>query len=125
MKRAAWKKKIVHDMNEVGTYKDSFLSAIDTLADILERRDIAMAQWKSEGSEVLTEKISDRGARNMVKNPLLTLIQECERDALTYWGQMGLTPGGLKKTFVTEEKTAEKSVKGLGEILRSLSNEND
>lgn len=125
MKRGAWKKKIVHDMTEVGTYKDSFVSAIDTLADILERRDMAMKQWKDEGCEVTVIKISDRGARNVAKNPLVSIIQECEKDALTYWTQLGLTPGGLKKTFVADRETAEKSVKGLGEILRSIANEND
>lgn len=125
MSRASWKKKIVKGTTEIGTYKDSFLPVIETLADILDRREMALKQWRDEGSELMVVKISDRGARNSVKNPLLTVIQECEKDALAYWSQLGLTPGGLKKTFTAEKETTEKSVKGLGEILRSLSNEND
>lgn len=123
MKRTAWKNKIKRDMTVVGTYKDSFVPVIDALADILERRDMAMEEWKEGGCEMTIVRTSDRGATNPVKNPLVTIMQECEKDALTYWSALGLTPGGLKKTFVAEKESAEKSVKGLGEILRSIANE--
>lgn len=123
MKKAQWKKKIVQNMDTVGTYKDSFLPAIETLADILERRDTAIAQWKNEGSLLMIQKYSDRGAVNTAKNPLLTLIQECEKDALTYWSQLGLTPSGLKKTFADDKEKREGQ--GLGEILKSLTNDTE
>lgn len=123
MKKAQWKKKIVQNMDTVGTYKDSFLPAIETLADILERRDTAIAQWKDEGSLLMIQKYSDRGAVNTAKNPLLTLIQECEKDALTYWSQLGLTPSGLKKTFADDKEKREGQ--GLGEILKSLTNDTE
>lgn len=110
-------------MDTVGTYKDSFLPAIETLADILERRDTAIAQWKDEGSLLMIQKYSDRGAVNTAKNPLLTLIQECEKDALTYWSQLGLTPSGLKKTFADDKEKREGQ--GLGEILKSLTNDTE
>lgn len=125
MSRAAWKKKIVQGTIDNGTYKESFLPVIETLADILHRREMAMKQWRDEGCELMVVKISDRGAKNSVKNPLLSVIQECERDALAYWTQLGLTPSGLKKTFVAEKDSAEKSAKGLGDILRAIANEDD
>ncbi len=121
MKKTQWKKKIVQNMETVGTYKESFLPAIETLADILERRDSAIQQWKDEGSHLMINKTSDRGAVNVAKNPLLGLIQECEKDALTYWSQLGLTPSGLKKTFADDKEKREGQ--GLGDILKSLSNE--
>lgn len=121
MKKVQWKKKIVQNMETVGTYKESFLPAIETLADILERRDSAIQQWKDEGSHLMINKTSDRGAINVAKNPLLGLIQECEKDALTYWSQLGLTPSGLKKTFADDKEKREGQ--GLGDILKSLSNE--
>lgn len=121
MKKGQWKKKIVLNMETVGTYKESFLPAIETLADILERRDSAIQQWKDEGSHLMINKTSDRGAVNVAKNPLLGLIQECEKDALTYWSQLGLTPSGLKKTFADDREKREGQ--GLGDILKSLSNE--
>lgn len=121
MKKVQWKKKIVQNMETVGTYKESFLPAIETLADILERRDSAIQQWKDEGSHLMINKTSDRGAVNVAKNPLLGLIQECEKDALTYWSQLGLTPSGLKKTFADDKEKREGQ--GLGDILKSLSND--
>ena len=122
MKKAQWKKKIVQNMETVGTYKESFLPAIETLADILERRDSAIQQWKDEGSHLMINKTSDRGAVNVAKNPLLGLIQECEKDALTYWSQLGLTPSGLKKTFADDKEKREGGL-GLGEILNAIVNE--
>lgn len=109
-------------MDAVGTYKESFQPAIDTLADILERRDAAIHQWKEEGSLLMVQKYSDRGAVNTAKNPLLALIQECEKDALAYWTQLGLTPSGLKKTFAEERKVQE-TTQGLGDILKAIANE--
>lgn len=121
MKKAQWKKKITQNMETVGTFKESFVPAIETLADILERRDMAISQWKDEGCQLMIKKVSDRGAVNTAKNPMLTVIQECERDALTYWSQLGLTPSGLKKTFADDREKREGQ--GLGDILRSLANE--
>lgn len=119
MKKVQWKKKIVQNMETVGTFKESFLPAVETLADILERRDLAIQQWRDEGCLMMIDKKLDRGAVNKAKNPLLTLIQECEKDALSYWSQLGLTPSGLKKTFA-EDRPKEGN---LGDILRSLTNE--
>lgn len=122
MKKTNWKLKIRKDMDAVGTYKESFQTVIDTLADILERRDRAIAQWKEEGCKLMVEKVSDRGAVNVAKNPLLALIQECERDALTYWSQLGLTPSGLKKTL-NETSVNVKGGNGLGDILKAIAEE--
>lgn len=119
MKKVAWKKKIIEQMMIVDTYDDAFLSAIETCADILARRDQAMAQWRKEGCVLMCEFVSDRGATNQKKNPLLALVQECERDALTYWSQLGLTPSGLKKTFASEKKVEEPK-SALVEALKSL-----
>ena len=70
----------------------------------------------------MVEKTSDRGAVNVAKNPLLALIQECERDALTYWSQLGLTPSGLKKTL-NETSVNVKGGNGLGDILKAIAEE--
>lgn len=119
MKKGAWKKKIIQCMTEAGTQGDFYTAAIDTLADILERRDMAMAQWKEGGCLFLITKKSDRGAENQAKNPLLGIIQECERDALSYWSSLGLTPSSLKKVFKEEEK--EEKGRRLIDALKSMS----
>ena len=81
----------------VGTYRPEFLPVINTLADILEERDNVRAQYRKEGSRPVITKISDRGAVNSGKNPLLTAWEDLNKDALAYWKELGLTPAGLKK----------------------------
>ena len=97
MKAAQWKRKIVQQCKTLGTYQDSFSGAVATLADLLERRDDAYAQFKAEGGEITVERVSDRGAVNRVVNPLLKLWQDLNRDALAYWRDLGLTPAGFKR----------------------------
>lgn len=118
MKKSAWKKRILQCMADAGTHEDYFDATVDTLADILERRDMAAKQWRDEGCLLVIEKTSDRGAKNTGKNPLLTIIQECERDALSYWSSLGLTPSSLKKVF-KEDKVEEKGRKLL-DALKSM-----
>lgn len=118
MKRGAWKKKIIDNMKAVGTYADAYLGAIETLADILARRDSALKQWADEGCQLTIIKTQDRGAKNPAKNPLLAILQECERDALTYWGQLGLTPSGLRKSFSEDKEKAKASM--LASALKEL-----
>lgn len=109
MKKSAWKRKIVSAMKDTGTYRDAYLPVADTLADILERRDMALEQWTEQGCLLTVQKTSDRGAVNTAKNPLLTILQECEKDALTYWSQLGLTPSGLRKSFSDDKERAKQS----------------
>lgn len=92
-----WKKVIIKGMKEVGTYQKTFDAAINTLADTLEQRDAVFQQYVDEGCEAVVKKTSDRGAENMVKNPLLALWMELNRDALALWRDCGLTPSGLRK----------------------------
>lgn len=119
MKKGAWKKKIIQSMTDAGTQGDFYDATVDTLADILERRDEAMKQWKEGGSLFLITKKSDRGAENQAKNPLLGIIQECERDALSYWSSLGLTPSSLKKVFKEDEK--EEKGRKLIDALKAMS----
>lgn len=107
MKKGAWKRRIIEQMEQAGTYKDCHLSVIETCAEILARRDEAVKQWRDEGSQYMITFTSDRGATNEKKNPLLGLIQEHERDALSYWHALGLTPQSLKKQ-IADTKPEEK-----------------
>ncbi len=97
MTAESWRKKIISNMKKAGTYAVTYDAAVATLADLLEQRDAVYQQYVDEGCEALVEKISDRGARNYSKNPLLTVWMDLNRDALAYWRDLGLTPAGLKK----------------------------
>lgn len=92
-----WKKLIIKGMKEVGTYQKTFDAAVNTLSDTLEQRDKVFDQYVQEGALPMVLKTTDRGAENMVKNPLLSLWMELNRDALALWRDCGLTPAGLRK----------------------------
>lgn len=118
MKKAAWRKKIIDSMQDAGTYAEYHEDVINVLADVLARRDDVLKQFKDEGSLYVITKTSDRGAKNSGKNPLLTIIQECERDALSYWQSLGMTPMSLKKIVKKEEEDGR--VSKLAEALRAM-----
>lgn len=115
MKKGAWKRKIIAQMETAKTYQESLLPLVETLAEILARRDEAVKQWREEGSEYMTTFTSDRGATNQKKNPLLGVIQEHERDALSYWGSLGLTAQSLKRALAED-----KDEKPLSPLVRAL-----
>lgn len=121
MKKGAWKRKIVEQMMQVGTYKDAHLPIIETCAEILARRDEAVKLWREEGSEYMCTFVSDRGATNQKKNPLLGVIQEHERDALTYWHALGLTPQSMKKQLQQEDAKEEEKLSPLAKALLQVS----
>lgn len=106
MSKVLWKRKITKSMMDNDTYDDSYIPVIETLSEILDRRDSVVKQFKDEGSQYVIVKTSDRGAQNTAKNPLLGIIQECEKDALSYWTALGLTPQSMKR-LISEKKEEE------------------
>lgn len=101
-------------------YKDSFLPIIETLSEILDRRQKVLKQFEDEGAEFVVEKTSDRGAVNKVKNPLLGVIQECERDALSYWTALGMTPQSMKKAMAKEKEEKEEEQSKGSKLITAL-----
>lgn len=118
MTKTKWKAAIEQATKEAGTYRPFFDSVISTLAVILERRDKLERQYKRDGSEALVEHTNKNGSVNMEQNPLLRLINDLNRDALTYWRDLGLTPAGLKK--INENAMKEVKADALTEALREL-----
>ncbi len=119
MDKSEWVEVISSAMKESGSYKEKYVPVIETLADILERRDLILARWKKEGCKVLVTKTLDRGNKNKAKNPLLTVLQEHETDALKYWSELGLTPKSLKSKLAEEEqekKSGSRLVNALNDI---------
>lgn len=119
MKKADWVEKIRHSCEEVGTYKQAFDSVIDTLADILERRDVAQEVFRDTGNMVLVEHTNKGGNTNIEQNPALRLINDLNRDALAYWRDLGLTPAGLKR-INDAEMAGKKHVSALAQALKEL-----
>ncbi len=92
-----WRTRIVKCCEAAGTYKDYFGPVIDTLADILEKRDAVQQQFIDSGGELLVEYTNKAGATNLALNPLVKLVNDLNNTALTYWKELGLTAASLKK----------------------------
>ena len=97
MTKTAWKKRITQCAKDAGTYKPYFDDVIDTLADILQRRDKTIAAWKKSGDDVVIPHVNKAGATNMEQHPALRIADNLNRDALQYWQELGLTPAALRK----------------------------
>ncbi len=118
MDAEAWKNRIKEAALEVGTYKTAFIPVIDTLANILARRDEAQADFERTGGHILVKHTNKGGATNIEQNPALRLINDLNRDALAYWRDLGLTPAGLKR--INEKAMEKKKANPLAEALRDL-----
>lgn len=118
MDRNTWAARITSASEQAGTYRPWFDDIIATLADILARRDDAMALFEAEGGEVLVEHTNKAGATNLEQNPCLRLINDLNRDALAYWRDLGLTPAGLKR--IDEQAMKQRKRNALQEALKGL-----
>lgn len=114
-----WKSKIKKACTQAGTYQPCFQAVIDTLASILERRDQAEEAFRQSGGEVIVTHINKAGAANVEQNPALRLINDLNRDALTYWKELGLTAASLKRINEAAIKSEQK-VSALEEALMHL-----
>ena len=118
MKKATWKKKIIAACEEVGTYRPAFESVIDTLSEILERRDDANEVFAKTGGNVIITHTNKSGAKNLEQHPALRLAADLNRDALAYWRDLGLTPSGLRK--LSAEVVQDKGANGLEQLLAKI-----
>lgn len=120
MKKEAWRRKIVEATKEVGTYRPSFEMVINTLAEILERRDDALEKFYESGGDTVVVHINTRGGgENLVKNPALAVVDDMDKTALTYWRDLGLTPAGLKRINDSTMKRGSKKA-SLGDVLKDI-----
>lgn len=120
MKKRGWERKIKEQCEAAGTYQPHHDPVISTLASILAKRDEAEAQYKENGSEPTIVYISDRGSKNMTKNPALQIIIDLNNQALAFWRDLGLTPAGFKK-LNGDALTAKATTAGFAELIAKLS----
>ena len=111
MTREQWKKIIKNECTEAGVYRPFFNSVIDTLSGILEMRDNAQEKYEASGGNTIVKHTNKGGATNIVKNPALVVVMECNAQALAYWRELGLTPRG----FQAVQEMAEQPKKGREE----------
>ena len=118
MDKSAWIERIKASAMSAGTYRPFFDDVIDTLADILERRDIARELFAVSGGNVLVNHTNKAGATNIEQNPVLRMVNDLNRDALAYWRDLGLTPAGLKR--IDEQSMKQRKKSALAEALRGI-----
>ena len=92
-----WVRYIRKACKDAGTYEPFFDLVIKQLAGIMATRDQAQEQYKKSGSHPVIKHTNKGGNTNLVKNPALVIINECNQQALAYWRDLGLTPSGFKK----------------------------
>lgn len=121
MKKRTWKVRIRAATKGAGTYREFFDPVIDTLAGILEKRDLAEEEYQKAGGKALIRHTNKAGATNVELNPSLRLVNDLNRDALAYWRDLGLTPAGLRKIDEAAMRPQKRS--GLAEILADFAEE--
>ena len=119
MRKQTWKLKIKDACLEAGTYQNFFDQVIDTLAGILEMRDNAVEKFEASGGNTIVKHTNKGGQTNIVKNPALVVLMECNSQALAYWTQLGLTPRAYKAmtgslNVKNDSKTLEEALAELG-----------
>lgn len=119
MKKEDWRENIVNACKKAGTYREYFDSVIDTLAETMEMRDDARQKFYATGGNSVVSHTNQGGNTNIVKNPMLVVIDDLNKTALAYWRDLGLTPAGLKRINETAMKGAPDRP-SLGSVLKDL-----
>ncbi len=118
MNKTEWKSQIQAQCKEAGTYQPFFESVIDSLAGIMELRDNAVEKFQLLGGNTVVSHTNKGGATNIVKNPALVVIMECNAQALAYWKELGLTSRAYKQMTGTvapqTTQTLEDALSRLG-----------
>jgi len=118
MNRKKWKNRIIKAMTDIGTYQKSFDDVIDTLAGILERRDDLELEFRTSGDPMIVERINAAGHANLEQHPTIRLLNDMNRDALTFWRDLGLTPKGLRA--ITDASMVEAKEDPLDAVLKKM-----
>lgn len=118
MKKTAWKNRIKKACIAANTYQPHYDNVIDALANIMAIRDSAMDSYIQSGSVPVVEHTNKGGATNIVKNPALVVVMDCDKQALAYWRDLGLTPMGMKR--LGEKGIVKESEGGFAEVLARL-----
>lgn len=117
MNKTDWKNRIEKAAREAGTYEPHFDDVIETLAGILENRDRAQEQFEAMNCKPVVSHTNKGGAVNLVKNPALVIINECNAQALTFWKELGLTA----KSYQAMQKNGfEKKTGSFGDLLKGI-----
>ncbi|MDO4564833.1 MAG: P27 family phage terminase small subunit [Clostridia bacterium] len=95
MTKATYRRKIRDAMKSLGVYRSEFDTAISQLAELKESRDITAERYEISGGLPVITHVNKSGASNLVKNPILCVMDKMDEMILKYMSELGLTPRGL------------------------------
>lgn len=119
MTRKRWKKRIKSACESAGTYQSFFDDVIESLAGIMELRDNAQEKFEASGGNTIVKHTNKGGSTNIVKNPALVVLMDCNAQALAYWRELGLTSRSYKAmtgslSVQIESRSLEDALADLG-----------
>ena len=119
MTKASWVRKVNKAMRDAGVYQTFFKDTVDALAEILARRGATLEEFEAQGTGLTITYTNKNGDPISKVNPLITLWNTLNTQALSYWKELGLTPSGLKKLNdksikVERKSTLEAALEALG-----------
>lgn len=114
--------QIVQQLEALHIYKEEFGLIINVYAETLAERDRVYQQYLEEGAMAVIERVSDRGARNSGKNPLLQTWQDLSELCRKLSNELGLSPASLKR--LSDQKIQPpRQASPLEKVLISLENQ--
>ena len=116
MTEKQYKNAIIKDMKNVGTYKEEFSIAVNTLAKIMFDYQETMGEFEKTGGNIIITHTNKSKEKNVVKNPFYLAIETLRAQILKYLIELGLTPAGLKK--INDKSLAVQKESLLGKALR-------
>lgn len=115
----AYKSAIISQLETLHVYKAEFDLIISVFAQVLAERDAVYAQYIAEGAQPVIEKVSDRGARNTGKNPLLQAWTDLSELCRKLSNELGLSPAALKR-LSDQKVTPPKQQSPLEKVIEKL-----
>lgn len=107
MKKGAWKKRIIQQMKELGTYSENYGIPIEILSGILANIDENEKQWSNAGHEYTINHINKAGKENVMKSPYYMNYLQLNDEALKYIKELGLSPTAMKRSQLASDDKDE------------------
>lgn len=113
-----YKKKIIKQMKNVGTYKADFSIIIEAYSKLLADYETSIEKFESSGGSIIIKHTNKAKETNLVKNPFYLAIETMRLQILKYSNELGLSPAGLKK--INEKSLGDKKESALAKALSKL-----
>ena len=101
-------------MKSLGVYKKEFEPVLKVYAQLREQYDELTERFEFSGFNY-----SEDTAQGSKKHPIVTTLESLRKDILSYAGQLGLTPAGLKR--INDASMQKEKSSPLSDALRVLS----